>query len=95
MRSPRLAGLTLKSMLTDTPILRIAVVAVICVPLLYGALYLWAFWDPYSRLDKMPVAVVNLDRPVTVDGETTHAGDDLVKELVDGGDVGWKIVSAR
>jgi hypothetical protein len=65
MRSLRLAGLTLKAMLTDTPILRAAVIAIMLVPLLYGALSLWAFWDPYGKLDQMPVALVNEDRPVT------------------------------
>ena len=24
------------------------------LPLLYGALYLWSFWDPYDRLDRIP-----------------------------------------
>ncbi len=94
MRSLRLAGLTLKSMLSDTPLARAALIAIVLVPLLYGALYLWAFWDPYGKLDTMPVAVVNLDRPVTVDGEQLSAGQDLVDELVDGHDVGWTVVSA-
>ncbi|MDR3687643.1 MAG: YhgE/Pip domain-containing protein, partial [Coriobacteriia bacterium] len=95
MRSLRLAGLTLKSMLTDTPILRAAVVAIILVPLLYGALYLWAFWDPYGKLDEMPVAVVNLDHSVVVKGIKIDGGHDLVKALTDGKDVGWKVVSAE
>jgi putative membrane protein len=95
MRSLRLAGLTLKSMLTDTPILRAAVVAIILVPLLYGALYLWAFWDPYSKLNQMPVAVVNLDHSVVVKGIKIDGGHDLVKALKDGNDVGWKFVSAE
>jgi len=94
MRSLKLAGLTLESMLADSPIMRIAIVAIICVPLLYGALYLWAFWDPYGRLNQMPVAVVNLDKTVVVDGITIHGGDDLVKALQDGNDVGWRYVSA-
>ena len=40
---------------------RLAVAAMLLVPLLYGALYLWAFWDPTGHLDAMPVALVNAD----------------------------------
>lgn len=36
------------------------------LPLLYGALYLWSFWDPYGRLDKIPVALVNDDKGAAV-----------------------------
>jgi putative membrane protein len=90
----RLAGLTLRRLAGDSTLVRAAVVAITLVPLLYGALYLWAFWDPYGALDRLPVAVVNLDRPVTVDGERLHAGADLVDKLLDGGDVDWQVVSA-
>ena len=44
------------------------------VPLMYGALYLWSNWDPYGRLDQVPVAVVNEDVPVQFEGETVNAG---------------------
>jgi putative membrane protein len=63
------------------------------VPLLYGGLYLWAFWDPYSRLGKLPVAVVNLDLPVTSDGTTVQAGNDLVAELQTSKTFAWQVVS--
>ncbi|MDF2540219.1 MAG: yhgE [Herbinix sp.] len=43
-------------------IIRIVVVAaIIIIPLLYSYFYLGAFWDPYSRLKSLPVAVVNND----------------------------------
>jgi putative membrane protein len=95
MRSLRLAGLTLRGLFADTPIKRAAVTAIVLVPLLYGALYLWAFWDPYGKLDRLPIALVNLDRPATVDGETVSAGADLVDELVDGNDVDWNLVAPQ
>lgn len=44
---------------------RIAALAVLLLPLIYGALYLWAFWDPYGRLDRLPVALVNQDHCVS------------------------------
>ena len=60
---------------------RVALAFLILIPLLYGALYLWSNWDPYGRLDQVPVAVVNLDRPVTAQGQTVDAGAQFVDEL--------------
>ncbi|WP_037366103.1 YhgE/Pip domain-containing protein [Nakamurella lactea] len=60
---------------------KIALIFVMLIPLLYGALYLWSNWDPYGRLDQVPVAVVNLDQPVEYEGETVNAGAQLVDEL--------------
>ena len=52
-----------------------ALVVLAVIPLLYGALYLAAFWDPYGNLDRIPVALVNEDRPVQAPtGEVVHAG---------------------
>ena len=51
---------------------RLAVAAMLLVPLLYGALYLWAFWNPTGHLDAMPVALVNADAGA---GAQTGAGD--------------------
>jgi putative membrane protein len=75
-------------------LLRLAIVVVMLIPLLYGALYLWAFWDPYARLDAVPVALVNLDRPARAGDATLTAGADLAKELRDRETFGWAEVSA-
>ncbi len=80
MRSFRLAQAELKRLLSARPF-RLAAAVVCVVPLLYGVLYLWAFWNPYARLDKLPVAVVNLDQPVASGGATVHVGSDLVASL--------------
>ena len=37
---------------------KLAVVALLLVPVLYGGLYLYANHDPYGRLNKIPTAVV-------------------------------------
>jgi putative membrane protein len=60
---------------------KLALAFVLLVPLLYGAIYLAANWDPYGRLDRLPVAVVNLDAPTTYDNKDVHAGDDFVESL--------------
>ena len=68
MRSPKLAALELKRFGRGR-LPRAALVALLLLPLLYGALYLWSFWDPYSRLDKIPVALVNDDKGATAAGK--------------------------
>lgn len=73
--------------------IRVSVIAIIIVPLLYSLLYLAAFWDPYSRLDKMPVAVVNLDKGALKDGAQVSYGKDLVDKLKSNEKVGWTFVS--
>ncbi|MFE2249307.1 YhgE/Pip family protein [Streptomyces lavendulae] len=80
MRSPKLAALELKRF-GRGKLPRAALVALLLLPLLYGALYLWSFWDPYSRLDKVPVALVNADEGTTVDGKRLDAGGEITKKL--------------
>nr|WP_231980178.1 YhgE/Pip domain-containing protein [Tessaracoccus coleopterorum] len=48
---------------------------------MYGCIYLAGNWDPYGRLDNVPVAVVNEDVPTTVNGGDVHAGRDFVDSL--------------
>ena len=80
MRSPRLAALELKRF-GRGKLPRAALVAVLLLPLLYGALYLWSFWDPYGQLDKIPVALVNDDKGATASGKKIAAGDEITKGL--------------
>jgi len=73
---------------------KLAVAVMLGIPLLYGALYLWAFWNPTQHLDRLPVALVDLDRGASVSGTALHAGDDVVDALVDSGTLDWHPVSA-
>jgi len=93
VRSFRLAQSELKRLLSARAF-RIAAGVVCVVPLLYAVLYLWAFWDPYSRLDKLPVAVVNLDQPVRSAGVAVHVGADLLSQLRTDKSFEWLPVSA-
>ncbi|WOP19372.1 YhgE/Pip domain-containing protein [Raineyella sp. LH-20] len=74
---------------------RLAIVAACLIPLLYGALYLWAFWNPTGHLDRVPVAIVNEDAGATADGTTVHAGTDLTDQLLDKGTLKWQRTDAR
>ncbi|MEG0773071.1 YhgE/Pip domain-containing protein [Clostridium sp.] len=72
--------------------IRVSVVAIIIVPLLYSLLYLAAFWDPYARLQELPVAFVNLDKGGTKDGEAVNYGEDILENLKDNKEVQWHFV---
>ncbi|MFF7895861.1 YhgE/Pip family protein [Streptomyces sp. NPDC007907] len=93
MRSPKLAALELRRF-GRGKLPRAALVALLVLPLLYGALYLWSFWDPYGRLDRIPVALVNDDKGATADGRKITAGDDITKGLRDSKTFDWREVSA-
>lgn len=74
----------MKQNVTKMRILKVLlVIGVIVIPVLYSYFYLGAFWDPYSRLDTLPVAVVNNDAGATINGENRNVGEELCKELTD------------
>ncbi|MGW1894803.1 YhgE/Pip family protein [Streptomyces sp. NPDC002004] len=93
MRSPKLAALELRRF-GRGKLPRAALVALLLLPLLYGALYLWSFWDPYGRLDRIPVALVNDDKGATAAGAKVNAGDDITKGLHDSKTFEWHEVGA-
>jgi len=93
MRSLRLGGIEGRRIFGH-PLIAVAVCVITMVPLLYGALYLWAFWNPYDHIKDMPVALVNED-VIARSGDTTiSAGADIVRELSDGGVFKWEAMSA-
>ncbi len=93
MRSPKLAAGELKRFGRGR-LPRAAMAAMMLLPLLYGALYLWSFWDPYERLDKVPVALVNDDRGSEADGERLDAGDSIVEGLRESDTFDWRETDA-
>lgn len=81
---------------TRQPITRAAIAVMLLIPLLYGAMYVWAFWDPTTRMDDLPVALVNSDIATkNDDGKLEHYGQDVVDELLDNNDIGWSLVDPQ
>ncbi|MDN5758916.1 MAG: YhgE/Pip domain-containing protein [Tomitella sp.] len=72
---------------------KIALVAIVFMPLLYGALYLWAFWNPFGEVTHLPVAIVNSDEGTVVDDEPLDAGKQVSDELLSRKDLDWQKVS--
>jgi putative membrane protein len=79
----------------STPFAKIGILVVILIPLLYGFLYLWAFWDPYGRIQNMPVAFVNLDEGGVKNGEVKNVGKELEDELRSDHNVQWYFTTAE
>ncbi|MDQ0246528.1 putative membrane protein [Bacillus fengqiuensis] len=73
----------------------ISVIGVLFVPLLYGSMLLWAFWDPYGHVDKLPVAVVNEDKGAAMNGKKIAVGDELVENLKEEKKFDWEFVSKK
>ncbi|WP_068782361.1 YhgE/Pip family protein [Paenibacillus sp. GM2] len=71
----------------------IPILVVMFIPVLYSGMFLKAFWDPYGKMDEIPVAVVNEDRGAEYEGTKLQAGNDLVEELKKNAAFGWKFVT--
>ncbi|MFZ5443792.1 MAG: YhgE/Pip family protein [Myxococcota bacterium] len=63
------------------PRLALASLGVTLVPALYAAIYLGSTWDPYSKMDQLPVAAVNLDRGTELRGRRVELGKNIVDRL--------------
>lgn len=61
-------------------------VAVALLPLMILGLLISALWNPQERLDTVKAAIVNLDEPVKVNGQTVPLGRQLAAGLVSGGE---------
>lgn len=89
----RLALSELKRM-TGGILPKLTIVAMVMVPLLYGAVYLYANWDPYGNLDQLKAAVVVQDEgAATKDGKELHVGKDVAANLVEGHKFDWQLVA--
>ncbi|WP_309107070.1 YhgE/Pip domain-containing protein [Arthrobacter sp.] len=90
----RLARSELKRM-TGGLLPKLTLLALIMVPLLYGAVYLYANWDPYSNLDQIDAALVVEDTgAMSGNGTELQAGKEVADSLVKGHVFNWENVSS-
>ena len=52
-------------------------------------------WDPYGKVDHLPVAIVNEDKPVTYNDETLEVGNEMVDSLKDNESLDFHFVSSK
>lgn len=85
----RLARSELKRM-TGGLLPKLTILALTMVPLLYGAVYLYANWDPYGHLNNLDAALVVEDSGATAaDGTKLDAGAKVADSLVEGNVFHW------
>ena len=72
----------------------ITLIAVIAIPLLYSFFYLSAFWNPYARLDQLPVAVVNSDTGAVIGGRPQNFGDMIAAQMQSSGTFQYTVTDA-
>ncbi|MFJ2370279.1 YhgE/Pip domain-containing protein [Microbacterium sp. NPDC087665] len=68
------------------PITWLTILGILLLPAAIGGILVTALQNPTERLDSMTAAIVNLDEPVEIDGQTTPLGRQLASGLVEGSD---------
>lgn len=68
------------------PVTWLTLLGVLLLPALIGGMLFAALYNPTERLDAMTAAIVNLDEPVTIEGQYTPLGRQLAAGLVEGAD---------
>jgi len=68
------------------PITWLTILGILLLPAAVGGILVAALQNPTERLDSMTAAIVNLDEPVTIDGQLTPLGRQLASGLVEGSD---------
>ena len=77
------------------PMTLITIIGIACVPALYNISFLTSMWDPYGRLDQLPVAVVNQDQSATFQDKTLTIGDDMVDDMKESKSLDFHFVSEK
>ncbi|WP_308638424.1 YhgE/Pip domain-containing protein [Paenibacillus silvisoli] len=73
--------------------LLIPIIGIAFIPVMYSGMLIGSFWDPYGKLNELPVAVVNEDAGAQFEGKPLAVGRDLVDELKANNDFDWAFVS--
>lgn len=80
--------------ITSSRMATISLVALMCIPIIYGSLYLWGNRDPYGKLNNVPAALVVEDTGASVDGAAQNYGAAAADTLVQQGTFKWHRVAS-
>ncbi|HEQ6374189.1 TPA: YhgE/Pip family protein [Streptococcus pyogenes] len=81
--------------LIKNPKLMITMIGVTLVPALYNLSFLGSMWDPYGRVNDLPIAVVNHDKPAKRADKSLTIGNDMVDKMSKSKDLEYHFVSAK
>ncbi len=81
--------------LIKNPKLMITMTGVALVPALYNLSFLGSMWDPYGRVNDLPIAVVNHDKPAKRADKSLTIGNDMVDKMSKSKDLEYHFVSAK
>ncbi|HES8012992.1 TPA: YhgE/Pip domain-containing protein [Streptococcus pyogenes] len=81
--------------LIKNPKLMITMIGVALVPALYNLSFLGSMWDPYGRVNDLPIAVVNHDKPAKRADKSLTIGNDMVNKMSKSKDLEYHFVSAK
>ncbi len=70
----------------------IALMAIITIPTIYTTLFLGSMWDPYGKIDNLPVAVVNNDVATKYEDIDVNVGEKLVDSLKENDSLAFNFV---
>ncbi|HGH9004567.1 TPA: YhgE/Pip family protein [Streptococcus pyogenes] len=81
--------------LIKNPKLMITMIGVALVPALYNLSFLGSMWDPYGRVNDLPIAVVNHDKPAKRADKSLTIGNDMMDKMSKSKDLEYHFVSAK
>lgn len=73
----------------------LVIVGICFIPSLYAWITLKANWNPYVNTANVPIGVVNEDMGTVVNGKIMNVGDQVIDELKNNHDIGWKITTVE
>lgn len=79
--------------LYHNPASLVVVGALLVLPSLYAWFNIWYSWDPYGRTDGIEIAVASEDTGSTIRDEDINAGDEVINQLADNDELGWRFMS--
>lgn len=73
----------------------ISIIAILFIPILYAGNFISAFSDPYNRMSKVDVAIINDDKTITYNDKEENIGNEFIKNLKESDRFNWHFVSDK
>ena len=67
--------------------------ALAIIPALYNWIFLGAMWNPYGKVNQLPVAIVNQDKSAKLNGGTLNLGSQMASQMKSSKDLDYHFVS--